>query len=102
MASKTELFSAAYAAQESTAASCVHKEVKGTEVTTNLNVEVEFTWIMVSKADQFVVGSGQTLDNQLKKVASCVVPSILRSADSTSSVERCLRVSKTKNAASEP
>ena len=51
MASKMEAFSAGYAAQESTAASCVHKEVNGTEVTMNLNVEVEFTWVKVSKAD---------------------------------------------------
>lgn len=58
MASKMELFSVAYAAQESTAASCVHKEVNGTDVTTNLNVEVEFTWAMVSKVDQFIVSSG--------------------------------------------
>ena len=51
MASKIAAFSAGYAAQESTAASCVHKEVNGTEVMMNLNVEVEFTWVMVSKAD---------------------------------------------------
>lgn len=43
IASKMVVFSAAYAAHESTAASCVHKEVNGTEVITNLNVEVEFT-----------------------------------------------------------
>jgi hypothetical protein len=45
MASRMDAFSTVYAAQESTAASCVHKEVNGTEVMTNLNVEVEFTWV---------------------------------------------------------
>jgi len=49
IASKMAAFSVAYAAQESTAASCVHKEVNGTEVTMNLNVEVEFTWAMADK-----------------------------------------------------
>ena len=102
MASKMELFSTVYAAQESTVASCVHKEVNGTEVITNLNVEVEFTWVMMSKVDQFAVSSGRTLDSHLKNVASWVAPSILRSADCTSNVERCLRVSRTKNAASAP
>ena len=102
MTSRMELFSAAYAAQESTVASCVHKEVNGTEVITNLNVEVEFTWVIMNKVDQLVVISGRTLDSHLKKVPSCGAPSILRSAASISSVERCLRVSRTKNAASGP
>lgn len=42
-ASKTAAFSVVYADQESTVASCVHKEANGTDVITNLNVEVEFT-----------------------------------------------------------
>ena len=102
MVSKMEVFSVAYAAQESTAASCVHKEVNGTEVIMNLNVEVEFAWVTVSKVNQVIVDPRRTLESHLRNVPSCVVPSIVRFTPSIPTAERCLRVSRTKNAASVP
>lgn len=64
-------FSAVYAAQESTVASCVHREVNGTEVMTNLNAEVEFTWVM-GEVNEFTVSLDEPSITSLKRFLAVV------------------------------